>query len=92
MKSSQAIYLCYSYNTNINSNCFFICKRFASVELAASQQECLNNPNLKYPFNQNKQPNPSSAIIPVCKYIPRILHIYVLRYKLSKHFFGIKIY
>ncbi len=103
MDNSKAIYLCYSYNTNLNSTpgCFFICKRFASFSLAKSQQECLNHPNplIKSNYlnssnltNQSNLNNPSSAIITVCKYIPKPLHIFVLRYKLSKHFFGIKIY
>lgn len=83
MKNSQVIYLCYSYNTI--PNYFYICKRFASMDLAKSQQECLKQP---YPNSSS----PSSSIITVCKYIPQPLHIFVLRYKLSKHLFGIKIY
>jgi len=86
MNSSQIIYLCYSYNTV--PKCFYICKRFASEELARSQQEGL----VTLKSSKQNQPKPSSVIIPVCKYIPYFLHSYVLRYKLSKHFHSINIY
>ncbi len=129
MNNSQAIYLCYSYNTNINSDCLFVCKRFGSLNLAKKHQECLNQPpqisnpiypsqisnpiypsqisNPIYPsqiFNPIYPPQifnpiypvqlakPSSTIITVCKYIPQQLHVFVIRYKLSKHFFGIRMF
>jgi hypothetical protein len=92
MINSQAIYLCYSYNTNINSNPFFICKQFASLDLAKKQEECLKQPYQSNQLNPSNQSIQSSSIISVCKYIPQPLHIFVLRYKLSRHIFGIKIY
>jgi hypothetical protein len=78
MKQSETFYLCYSYNTF--PNYFFMCKRFNSLDLALHQQTNLTVKKI------------SNFIIPVCKYIPWCFHIYVLRYKLQKKLYGIKIY
>jgi hypothetical protein len=65
----------------------FVCKSFSSYELANKHKQIVeqisNNPN---------NSNTITTIVHVCKYVPLWARPWILRWKISKNLYGIKIY
>ena len=81
-KSNQIFYLCYlNKPLDLSNSNHFICKSFGSYLTA-------NDCGARY----HSSPHPTYTVVSVCKHIPIWARPWILRWKISKSLFHIKIY
>ena len=72
----DVVYLCIEKQNDLNLNGRFYCYSFNSFEKAN------NFKNMKLSL----KPNLKATLIPMCKWVPMLMHKYFLNYKLKKIF------